>query len=189
MKQTIDLAPIVDRFKFAFASAGWPGLAGVVLMTAGIAILITAVPHQRELAASNQAIAERAHQDYLRMATAEGQGKLTGAEALIRFRERLSPDIDADSAFEIIQRDAQKNGLAPIGTEYKWQRTPGTGLAEVSIAVPMKAGYPPVRAFVKDVLADVPGLALDQFEVQRESIAVSVVDARLRFTLYLKTEM
>lgn len=186
MKPKLDLAPLLDRLKFALATAGWPSLAGLVLLLAAAGAELLAVPQQQALAAASQAAAERSHQDYLRLAAGEGRGKLGSAQALARFRARLTSDKEADAVFEILQRDAQKNGLAPVGTEYKWQRQSGAGLAEVSIVMPMKAAYAPLRAFVRDVLADVPGLALEQFDLQREAIGAGVVDARLRFSLYLK---
>jgi hypothetical protein len=164
MKPKLDLAPMLDRLKFALATAGWPSLAGLFLLLVGTGAELLVVPQQRALAA----------------------GKLGSAQALAQFRARLNSEQDADAVFEILQREAQKNGLAPNGTEYKWQRQSGAGLAEVSIVMPMKAAYAPLRAFVKDVLADVPGLALDQFDLQREAIGAGVVDARLRFSLYLK---
>lgn len=186
MKLKLDLAPALDRLKFALATAGRPSLVGLFLLLAGVGAEFLVVPQQQARAAASQAAAERSQQDYQRLATGGGRRKLGSAEALAHFRARLSSDQEADAVFETIQRDAQKNGLAPVGTEYKWQRQSGAGLAEVSIAMPLKAAYAPLRAFVRDVLTDVPGLALEQFDLQREAIGAGVVDARLRFSLYLK---
>lgn len=186
MKLKLDLAQVLERLKFTLALAGWPGIAGLVVLFAACAVEFVAVPQQWALAAGNQAAAERSHQDYLRAAAGDRNGDLGNAEMLARFRERLTSDKDADDVFEAIQRDALKNGLAPSGTEYKWERQPGAKLAEVRIVMPVKTGYAPLRAFIKDVLADVPGLALDQFDLQRENIGANLVEARLRFSLFLK---
>ncbi len=180
------LASVVDRLKFLLAGAGWPALAGLVLLLAAAGAELVAVPQERAVAAGNRQAAEKARRDYERATTGERKGQPGGAEALARFHARLTPDAQADAVFETIQRDAQKNGLSPAGTEYKWQRQSGAGLSEVRIVMPLKAGYAPLRAFVKDVLADVPGLALEQFDLKRENIGTGIVDARLRFSLYLK---
>jgi hypothetical protein len=181
------LAPMLDRLKFTLATSGWPSLVGILLLLAAAGVELLAVPQQQALATGNQAAAERAHRNYVLLTAGDRHGKLGNAEALAHFRERLRSDQEADAIFEILQRDAQKNGLVPASTEYKWQRQSSAGLAEVSIVMPLKAAYAPLRGFVKDVLADVPGLALDQFNLQRDNISASVVDAHLRFSLYLKT--
>jgi hypothetical protein len=181
------LATIIDRIRFEFSGAGWAAMAGLVLMClAGLAALFV-VPSQWAAARSAQEAAERSHQEYLAL-TGQGQGRLDPATALAQFRERLTPEKQADEAMEAIQRAAEKNGLALAGTDYKWQRQAEAKLAEVRIAVGLKAGYGPLRAFVRQVLTEVPGLALDQFELQRENIGSTTVDARLRFSLFLRME-
>jgi hypothetical protein len=185
-KFRFDPVMAVDRLKFMLTGSGWPGLAGLLLLLAAAGAEFVAVPQERDIAAGNQQAAERARQEYMRATAGDAKGQGGGAETLARFRERLTPDGQADGVFETIQRDAQKYGLAPTGTEYKWQRQAADGLSEVRIDMPLKAGYAPLRAFVKDVLTDVPGLALEEFDLKRENIGANVVDARLRFALYLK---
>jgi hypothetical protein len=195
MKFNLAFAPIVDRLRsvfntdrlrFALIAAGWPGIVGLLLFLGGAVGHFLVVPQQQATAASAKGEAERNHQDYSRLADGGRKDGLDAGDGLTHFRELLTAEKKADEAMEIIQRDAQKNGLALAGTEYKWQRQPNAKLAEVHIAMPVKAGYAPLRAFVKDVLVDVPGLALEQFELQRDNIGNTNVDARLRFSLFLK---
>lgn len=186
MKTELALAPALERLKFTLATASWPGIVGCILLLAGVSVEFLVVPQEQTVVAGNKEAAERSHQDYLHAAAGDRNGQFGEAEALARFRKQLTSDKDADTIFETIQRDAQKNGLAPTGTEYKWQRQSDGGLAEVRIVMPVRAAYAPLRAFVKDVLTDVPGLALDQFDLRRDNIGTAAVDARLRFSLYLK---
>lgn len=186
MKLAFDPALARERLKFMVAVAGWPGIAGLVLVLAGAVVDGVIVPRQQAVAEADRLAAERSHQVYLHAVAGDGKGELGNAEALVRFRERLTSDKHADEALETIQRNAQKHGLAPSGIEYKWQRQPEARLAEVQIVMPVTTGYEPLRAFVKDVLADLPSLALDRFDLRRENIGATAVDARLRFVLYLK---
>lgn len=186
LKFNFAFAPMADRLRFTLAAAGWPGIAGTLLLVAGVIGEVLVVPHELAKAASSQAAAERSHQKYLKVAAGGGQGGSSTAQTLTSFRELLASDKQADEVLETIQRDAQKYGLAPVGTEYKWQRVPDAKLVEVRIIMPLKATYAPLRTFVKDVLVDVPGLALEQIELQRDNIGSTDVDARLRFLLYLK---
>jgi hypothetical protein len=186
MKLAPALASVADRLHFALVAAGWPGVVGILLLAAGSVGQFLVVPQQQAAAAGAKDEAERSHQEYVNLADGGRKGGLDASATLVRFRELLKPEKQADEVLEIIQRDAQKNGLAPAGTEYKWQRQADARLAEVRIVMPMKAGYAPLRAFVREVLADVPGLALEQFDLQRDGIGSSNVDARLRFSLFLK---
>jgi len=186
MKLDPAFTAFADRLRFALVAVGWPGVVGLVLLVVGAVGQFVLVPQQQAVAANARSEAERSHEDYLRIAGGGKNGRDDTAATLARFRELLTPEKQADEAMETIQRDAQKNGLAPAGTEYKWQRQPSAKLAEVRIVMPLKAGYAPLRAFVRDVLTDVPGLALEQFDLQRDNIGATVVDARLRFSLFLK---
>jgi hypothetical protein len=186
MKPSPAFATFVERLRFALIAAGWPGAVGLLLLGAGCLGQFVLVPQQQAAVASARSEAEASHQDYLRLAEGGSKAQLNSGETLVRFHDMLTPEKQADAAMETIQRDAQKNGLAPAGTEYKWQRQPNAKLAEVRIVMPLKAGYAPLRAFVKDVLTDVPGLALEQFDLQRDNIGSTTVDARLRFSLFLK---
>jgi hypothetical protein len=156
MKPGPALASIVGRLHFALVAAGWPGVVGMLLLVAGCVGQFLLVPQQQAAAAVAKDKAERSHQEYVNLADGGHKGGLDASATLVRFRELLKPEKQADEALETIQRDAQKNGLAPAGTEYKWQRQADARLAEVRIVMPLKAGYAPLRAFVKEVLADVP---------------------------------
>lgn len=182
----LDQGAMIEKSRFALMAGGWPAVVGLVLMVIGICGFLMVVPQQWDAAAAAKNEAERTRREYERLNTGEAKGPGGAGQALVEFRELLTAEERADEAMELIQQDAKKHGLALSGTEYKWQRQPNVKLAEVRIAIPVKAAYSPLRAFVKDVLTDVPGLALDQFELQRENIGSSDVDARLRFSLFLK---
>jgi hypothetical protein len=185
MNLNLQLQPMVDRLRFTLLAAGWPGIAGLLLLLVGAGLLLV-MPQQWAAVEAAKDTAERRHQEYLRATEGGGSGGTGAGESLTRFRELLPAETQADEAMEIIQRDAQKHGLVLTGTDYKWLRQPNEKLAQVRIAMPVKADYPQLRAFVKDVLVDVPGLALEQFDLQRDNIGSASIDARLRFALFLK---
>ena len=189
MIRSSTLAAWRSRLRFLVVVAGWPGAAGLALALAAGTVQFVLVPQERAAAAAAREAAEQRHRAYLQ--AAEGGSGEKGAPpdaglALARFHEMLTAEADADGALETIQRDARSHGLAPAASAYKWQRQPAADLAQVQITLPVKGGYGPLRGFLKDVMADVPGLALDQFDLQRDNVAAATADARLRFTLFLR---
>lgn len=174
----------IARLRFWMVVGGVPGVVGAALLMASVAGQFLVVPRIQELAAKARATAASEHKAYLKVAEAV-RGRAPGAESLARFRAMLASEKAAAEAFEIVQRDAKKHGLAPDGTEYKWQRQADARLAEVRIGMSLKGSYGALRAFVRDVLADIPGLALEQFDLQRDSIGSAGTEAHLRFTLFL----
>jgi hypothetical protein len=187
MKPTAVLAALVSRLRFRLLLAGWPGVVGLALLLVGGIVQFVLIPQQRQSTDAARVAAEHQHQAYLKIAGDARRGVPDAAESLARFRSLLMPEAQADEALEIIQRDAKTQGLLTAGTEYKWQRQPAAKLAEVQITLPVKGGYAALRGFVQGALADVPGLALDQFDLQRDNIAAAVSEAHLRFTLFLRS--
>jgi Tfp pilus assembly protein PilO len=188
MKVAAMPAAIASRLRFQLVVAGWPGAVGLALLVAACVVQFVLLPQQWQATESARAdAAELQRQAALAPAGGGARSDAGSAESLARFRDSLTREANADEALETIQRAAGSHGLVLAGTEYKWQRQPAAKLAEIQISLPVKGGYGPLRGFLQDVMADVPGLALDQFDLQRESVAGAVAEARLRFTLYLRT--
>jgi hypothetical protein len=56
-------------------------------------------------------------------------------------------------------------------------------LVRYRMTLPVSGTYPQVRAFVVDVLRDVPAAALDDIQLRRD--AAGRIEARVRFSLFL----
>lgn len=80
---------------------------------------------------------------------------------------------------------AQQNLSLDQG-EYKLIAQHDKKLKRYEIVLPVRGGYPQVRKFIAQALNDTPSLALDSIAFNRQKINDSVVDAQLRFTLYLR---
>lgn len=186
MKFAWKTAALASWLRFGLAVIGWPGALGLALLIVGATLQFLMLPRQELATDAARRDAERQRQAWLQAATGHRAPDL--ADSLAQFRERLTTEGKADEALDVIQRDARKNGLQLAGIDYKWQRQPAARLAEVQITMPVKGGYASLRGFLDDVLTDVPGLALEQCDLQRDSIAAASAEARLRFTLYLRAD-
>jgi hypothetical protein len=188
MKPAAIPAVVASRLRFQLVVAGWPGAVGLALLVAAGIVQFVLLPRQLQAAEDARADAAEQQRQAVRAAAGGGARDSAGAaESLARFRDSLTREANADEALETIQRDAGNHGLVLAGTDYKWQRQPAAKLTEVQISLPVKGGYGPLRGFLRDVMANVPGLALDQCDLQRDNVAGAVAEARLRFTLFLRT--
>lgn len=81
---------------------------------------------------------------------------------------------------------AAKAGLTLTRGEYKFAHDKASGVTTYQIALPLKGPYRNIWQFALQALAAVPFAALDEVSLRRDNIADPTVEARLRFTLYLK---
>lgn len=81
---------------------------------------------------------------------------------------------------------AAKSGLSLHQGEYKFSYDKASRVSSYQILLPVKGGYQAIWQFVLRALAAVPFAALDDVSFRRENIADIQVEAKLRFTLYLK---
>ena len=74
-------------------------------------------------------------------------------------------------------------GVEIRSADYTLHKT-GTRLSRYEIVLPVTGSYPQIRAFLRNALADIPLLSLDQVQVKREAQG-GKVQAEARLTLHL----
>ncbi len=114
-----------------------------------------------------------------------GRGPADDTRALEAFYARLPRLRSAPQWLSAFDQAAIANGLVLRSGEYRLDRREGQRLLRYQIVLPVSGSYAQVRAFIDGVLAQVPAASLDEAQFSRDSGPARVVDARLRFTLYL----
>lgn len=109
----------------------------------------------------------------------------TPSDALARFYASFGNRAEALAALQLVFDAAAQERVAVEIGEYRVTREAGSRLARYQIVFPVKGDYRAVRRFVARALNEVPGLALDELTVRRESIAAASVEARVQLSLYL----
>jgi len=92
-----------------------------------------------------------------------------------------------DAALEWVTRiymTGTANGLALNAGEYRLERTPDDRLLRYRINLPVMGSYGQLRAFVLQVLRDIPSATLDGIQLRHDAVGTSI-EARIRFSLYL----
>jgi hypothetical protein len=106
-------------------------------------------------------------------------------EALARFYGRFAAPMEVLGALDAVFNAAAREQVSLDAGEYRLTREQGARLARYQIVLPVKGPYRSIRRFVVRALNNVPGLALDDLSLRRESIAAANVEARVQLTLYM----
>lgn len=164
---------------------GYPGMAGALLLLGGAAYGLAFLLPQRHTVEVLQERIERAEHRAaaLRLGT---DGPLpappTPAEVLYA---ALSPSDALAPQVERIHAAAAGEQLVLLQGEYGRSEVPGTRLVRYRISLPLRGSFAQVRRFIAGACAAVPGLTLDDLQLQRQSVAEAQVDARVQFSLFL----
>ncbi|HMH16534.1 MAG TPA: GspMb/PilO family protein [Burkholderiales bacterium] len=110
--------------------------------------------------------------------TASPSGKLA---AFYRFFERDETTTDWLAKFYAI---AEKSGLTLRTAEYQLIKGPGK-LDRYEIALPLAGDYAQIRAFLENVLIEMPVLSLDQVSFRRKRTNDLTVETDVRLTLHI----
>lgn len=77
---------------------------------------------------------------------------------------------------------AEQHGLTIERATYLLSNKDGQRRLEVSL--PLKAGYPSLRAYLRDLLALPAGPELDELQLQRQKASETAIEANLRLSYY-----
>jgi hypothetical protein len=104
---------------------------------------------------------------------------------LAEFYAALARPANAPDLLRRLHRAARDQGLMLDQAEYRPLPDPEGKLTRYQILLPAKGTYPEVRRFLVQASGDVPGLAVDSINFQRQQIGDPVVEAQIKLTLFL----
>jgi hypothetical protein len=166
--------------EFVRRSLGLAGVAGLALLAGSFAFYMGGVRP-----AAEEALALR--EQLARAAPPRGPARPADAEeAFARFYGYFGAPAEALEALGAVFEAAAREGVSLDSGEYRLSRERGSRLHRYQIVLPAKGSYRAVRRFVARALNEVPGLALDDLALRRETVASAVVEARVQLTLYLR---
>ena len=179
------------RLRWQGEQLGTPGKIGFGLIIFSAVFFIAAVLPKREesrafmvkieaMQAQTQIKAERAQPS-----KAATRKVMHGNQGLQVFYE-FFPNIDSTPFWinEVVQ-SAAEHTVEISGTEYRMVREKDIKLARYEMRVPVRGRYAQVRGFIADALRAVPPMALVDVAIKREGVDSELLDANLKFNLYL----
>jgi hypothetical protein len=178
------------RMRWQAERLGTPGKIGFALFVFSAAFFIAAVLPRRAESSALRVKAE-AMQARLKAEPAQASGLVDrrkvvyGDEGLQLFYE-FFPSFDSTPFWinEVVQ-SAAEHAVEISGTEYRLVREKDLKLARYEMLVPVRGKYSQVRGFIADALRAVPPMALVDVTIKREGVESELLDANLKFNLYL----
>jgi hypothetical protein len=161
---------------------GWVGLALGLVCAFGLWGLIEPMQADAQrLDADSDVLAQRAAAGALSKAATDA----TPQQQLAAFEQRFGGERTIAPSLARLQAAAQRRGFTLDQADFKLASEPSEPLARYSIQLPIKADYRALRRFSRDALREMPGLALDEVSLRRSDPKSPLLDAQLRFVLFL----
>jgi Tfp pilus assembly protein PilO len=175
---------LVDRLRREVGRLGGAGVVGIGLLVFAMTFYLSAHRPARmelgDLRAEARQLDER-----LRAGDSASRREVAPGEQLATFYAFFPREDSTPHWLARIYAAAAAKGIALESGEYKLDRKVGERLARYEIVLPVKGSYAQIRGFVAEVLASVPAVALEEVNLRRENVQSPLLDARVRFTLYL----
>lgn len=107
-------------------------------------------------------------------------------EQLAAFYRVFPEERNSPKLLEKLMVLAEKNGLSLNEGEYKAIPDKGGRLLRFQMMLPVQGEYRQIRAFLSELSAEIPALALESVQFSRQNVGDAAVEARIRLALYLE---
>ena len=155
----------------------------ICLLAAGTANIL--VPHLRSQEKNDRAVFVHAKNQLLSPLVNNAEAGTPNADPLATFYDALGDSRHAEQQLKTLFDLAQKNNLRLSSAEYKSVPGKNSRVRTLQITLPVNATYPAIRQFAEQVLLAIPFASLDELRFRRDGIGNPLLEAHLRFSLYL----
>jgi hypothetical protein len=182
MELSATMSALTDGLRNRVEALGLTGTIGLALMFFSVAFLLGGLEPLREEVKELQAQQERLAALPDRVAEKKG-----GESSKANVRDLNLPSA-TDALPQVMRLSdlAEKEGLKLRQGDYRLSRDREAGVVAYQMHYPIAGSYVALRRFINASLQEFPALALEEVLIRRNTIGATDVDARLRFTLYLK---
>ena len=165
-----------------WVSLGWAGSLGVALMLCALLFyLLHVMPQERQRVAleSDNVAQQQLHTN------GDHRAAEPPSSQLARFDALLPSQNDLPAVLAHVHADALQHGVDLSEGQFKLQLEPDSRIARYHISFPVKAGYGAAREFVRQVMQDIPAMALEELSFERSDPKSSLANTRIQFVLYV----
>lgn len=155
----------------------------VCLLTVSVGGIV--LPHLRLQEKDDHRTIARARNRLLSPAAIDTVLATPTPDHLATFYDALGDSRHAEQQLKTLFDLAQKNNLSLSTADYRSTPEKNSRVRVLQISLPVKAAYPAIRQFAEQVLLTIPFASLDELRFKRDSIGSPLLEAHLRFSLFL----
>lgn len=163
----------------------WPGVLGLGLLVFSASFYFSGLRPAEANLASLQANIEARQRDLQRSAVAGGE-PLTPAAQLIKFHQAFPDSASQPDWLEKIFSVAASQGIALEQGDYKLTRSIEGRIVRLRISFPVKSSYPQMRSFIARLKAEIPVMALEHIQFERQKVADPALEVKLQLVLFME---
>ena len=171
--------PLPLRVRDLVRRAGWPAVAGAVLLAAAAVMEFGTLPAAQDKLAGLRTVIAKAR--------AQRNAPQAGAADASNLLAALPPVEELEGSIAVIHETAAAQNLVTAGAEYHARKETGGDMLRYEIALPFKGAYTPLRAWLAELRARQPALAIDELSLHRSVAESGQIEGRVRHALYLRT--
>lgn len=165
---------------------GWPGIVGISLLVICLTLYLSTIrPLQTRLAEAQRRVALSGEQ-FLNASAHRGEG--TPSEQLVKFYKFFPPEKNSSEWLGKLVAVAENNGLSLNEGGYQVTRDKAGRLMRFRITLPVHGKYQQIRKFLASLSTEIPIMALENVQFERNKIIESAVKAKVKLVLYLVQE-
>lgn len=172
----------LEEVRRTFAATRWAGATGCTLLVFAVCFDLSG---NRALETASQAATAEARLLSRRL-RAPGVPRDTPGRSLASFHAGFPAATELPDLLARVYGLAVARGVRVERTEYRSAVEAGLPLERVSLDLPASGAYPALRAWMGDLLAETPGLALESVALKRADMGGETLEAQLRVSLWLR---
>jgi hypothetical protein len=176
----VNMRALALRARLALLRLGAPACVAIALCVAGVAAWAWLLPQR----AAQARVMARPLPAPSSLVTAPPPPSAN--QNLADFYQVLGEKRYAEQQVKVLFDLAAKSNLVLSQGEYKSAYDKASRVSTYQIILPVKGPYQAIWQFAMQGLREMPFTSLDEIGFRRDTIAEATVEARLRFTLYLK---
>jgi Tfp pilus assembly protein PilO len=167
----------------------WPGVLAIGVLTICSALYFSVIrpTHERMDMAHHRVISL---QEQIALASKALAGKAhTPAEQLAEFYQKFPPERGSSLLLEKLMALAESRGIRLNEGEYKATSDKAGRIVRFQMTLPVKGEYPQIRKFLSALPSELPVVALQSVQFERQKVADPAVEAKLKLVLYLEHKL
>ena len=188
MSAAMTPAVLALRIRLRLQRFGLGNLACLLLLVLAVLAWFAWLPHlrqQRDATQQDLNQAELALKKPLPVVTPVVETRQTNLD---NFYKTLGEKQTVERHIKTLFAIAAKQGLALAQGEYKAAPERNGKYMKYQIILPVKGSYSVIRQFGEKALLAIPFASLDEMNFKRDNISNRVLEAKMRFTLYLRDD-